>query len=374
MPTSTSGHDRPIGNPLEPVATFEHPFLGELLGDPETADLLSAEVELALMLRFEAELALAQAAHGLVPSDAARAIAALCASFRPDLASLRASTARDGVVVPELVRQLKAALGPPHASWIHLGTSSQDVIDTSLVLRLDRVTILLDGRLATIVTTLDGLARAWGDRRLMGRTRMRRALPIAWAHKLASWREPLLRDRRRLAELRPRLLRLQLGGATGDRAELGPEAHRIADRLADALRIGRAERAWNAERDAIAELAGWLALVAGSLGKLGQDVALLAQDEVAELVIEGGGGSSAMPHKVNPVAAETLVALARHAATLAPALQHGLVHENERSGAAWTLEWLSLPQLLLTVGAATRTALRLLGQLGLPEARVGERG
>lgn len=356
------------------MAPFEHPFLGELLGDPETAALLSAETELALMLRFEAELAAAQAAHGLVPSEAAAAIAELCTSFSPDLASLRASTARDGVVVPELVRQLREALGVPHARWIHLGCTSQDVIDTCLALRLDRTIKLLDERLATLVAKLDELARSRGDRRLMGRTRMRRAKPILWSHKLASWREPLVRHRRRLAELRPRLLRLQLGGATGDRAELGPQAQAIADRLADALGLGRADRAWHAERDGIAELAGWLAAVAGSLGKLGQDVALLAQDEVGELVVLRGGGSSAMPHKVNPVAAETLVALARHAATLAPALQHALVHENERSGAAWTLEWLALPPLLMTTGAATRTALRLIGELGLSEARLGEAG
>ncbi len=356
------------------MAPFEHPFLGELLGDPEMAALLSAETELVLMLRFEAELAAAQAAHGLVPSEAAAAIAELCTSFSPDLASLRASTARDGVVVPELVRQLRVALGAPHARWLHLGCTSQDVVDTSLVLRLDRAVTLLDGRLTSLLAGLDELASAWGDRRLMGRTRMRRALPITWGHKVAGWREPLVRHRRRLADLRPRLLRLQLGGATGDRAELGPQAQAIADRLADALGIGRADRAWHTERDGIAELAGLLAVIAGTLGKLGQDVALLAQDEVAELLIAGGGGSSAMPHKVNPVAAETLVALARHAATLAPALQHALVHENERSGAAWTLEWLALPPLLLTAGAATRTALRLLGQLRLPGDRVGGRG
>ncbi|MCL6608091.1 MAG: hypothetical protein K6T74_08375 [Geminicoccaceae bacterium] len=143
---------------------------------------------------------------------------------------------------------------------------------------------------------------------------------------------------------------------------------RDADRLADALGLARSARAGHSERDALAELATWLALVAGSLGKLGADVAILAQDEVGELVIEGGGGSSAMPGKVNPIAAEILVALARYATTLASGVQHALVHENERSGRAWTLEWLLVPQLCVATGASTRLAARLLASLRLPSA------
>lgn len=349
------------------LSSIDHPVLGELLGDPELAPLLAGEAEIQAMVRIEAELARAQAAEGLIPADAAVAIQAVCGSFRADLGALRAATARDGVPVPELVGQLRAALGEPFARWLHVGATSQDLVDTSLLLRLRSATALLDARLDAIARALDALAGRWGERSLMGRTRWRRARPILWADKLASWREPLLRHRQRLVELAPRLFRVQLGGAVGDRAELGPQGRAVADRLADALGLGRAERATHAERDGIAELACWLALVAGSLGKLGQDVAILAQDEVAEVHLEGAGRSSAMPHKSNPVAAEVLVALARFAALQASAAHQALVHEGERSGAAWTLEWLALPPLVMTAGASTRQALRLLVQLRLPE-------
>ena len=350
------------------ICPFEHPALAGLFGDPELAELLSFEAELSAMLRFEAALARAEADLGLIPAASAAAIEALCSTFRPDLAALRAGTARDGVLVPELVRQLRAALGARHADHVHRGATSQDLVDTALLLRMQRATAVIDARLEKLVERLTDLGRLWGPRHLMGRTRMRRARPITWAHKLDSWRAPLHRHRERLAELAPRVFRLQLGGAVGDRADLGPAAAEIADRVADALGLARAERATHAERDGIVELTSWLALVAGSLGKIGQDVAILAQDEVAQLHVEGGGTSSAMPHKVNPVGAEVLVASARFAGALAGAMHQASVHENERSGAAWTLEWLALPPLVLSTGAATLRALDLLERLRLPEA------
>jgi 3-carboxy-cis,cis-muconate cycloisomerase len=350
------------------VCAADHPILGALLGDPELARFFALEAELEAMLCFERALAEAEAAVGVIPCEASQAIASTCERFRPDLDALREGALRDGVVVPELVRQLRGAIGGPYARYLHFGATSQDVIDTGLLVRLQRVLAILDQRLDDLIGSLLRLEAAWSRYRLWGRTRMRRARPIGWPHKLASWRAPLERHRTRLEELRPRLLRLPWGGAVGDRAELGDRADPVADRLADALGLGRSARAGHSERDALAELATWLALVAGSLGKLGADVTILAQDEVGELVIEGGGGSSAMPGKVNPIAAEILVALARYATTLASGVQHALVHENERSGRAWTLEWLLVPQLCVATGASTRLAARLLASLRLPPA------
>jgi 3-carboxy-cis,cis-muconate cycloisomerase len=127
------------------------------------------------------------------------------------------------------------------------------------------------------------------------------------------------------------------------------------------------ERAWHTQRDTLVELADWLSLVSGSLGKIGADVGLMAQNRVGEISLEGGGGSSAMPHKHNPIGAEVLVALAHYNATLTGGMHEALVHEQERSGAAWTLEWLVLPQMVMTTGASLRTAIALLGQV----ARIG---
>lgn len=198
---------------------------------------------------------------------------------------------------------------------------------------------------------------------MMGRTRMQDAVPIMVADRLATWRGPLLRHLDRLRELMPRLMQLQFGGAAGTLDKLGDKASAVASRMGETLGLNVPARSWHSQRDGIVELADWLSLVSGSLGKIGVDIGLMAQNSVGEISLDGGGGSSAMPHKQNPVGAEVLVALARYNATLTGGMHHALVHEQERSGAAWTLEWLILPQMVMTAGASLRTASVLLEQV-----------
>jgi 3-carboxy-cis,cis-muconate cycloisomerase len=178
-----------------------------------------------------------------------------------------------------------------------------------------------------------------------------------------------VRHRERLASLREHIAILHLGGAAGTLDKLGQKADAVARRMAGELGLKPVDRSRHNERDGIADLASWLSLVTGSLGKMGQDVALMAQSEVAEVKLASGGGSSAMPHKSNPVGAEALVALARFNATLVSGMHHALVHENERSGAAWTLEWLILPQMAVATGAALRIAGDLAGSISFQERR-----
>jgi 3-carboxy-cis,cis-muconate cycloisomerase len=340
------------------VSAFDHPLLGALLGDEEVAAYFSLEADLAAMLAFEAALAEAQAALGLVPVEAARRIAEVCAGFSPDRAGLAAGVARDGVVAPALVAQLRAAVGEPHGKRLHKGATSQDVIDTSLTMRLKPICDILDRRLATLIETLRELEGREGGVPLMGRTRMQRALPILARDSLRAWREPLERHRVRLAELRPRLLVVQFGGPVGTREGLDGKGDALAAELARRLGLGDAP-CWHVERDRIGEFASWLSLVGGSLGKIGQDAALMSQNEVGEVRLAGGGGSSAMPHKSNPVLAEVLVSLARFGAGLAGTLHQGLVAEYQRSGAAWTLEWLTLPPMVVATATGLRHATTL---------------
>lgn len=332
------------------------PLLQALMGDTKTAALFTREAELAAMLRVEAALAAAQAEARLIPAAAAEAVAAACTDFRPDWDDLTTGLLQDGVMVPALVRALRATVAPEWAACLHRGATSQDIVDSALLLRLRPALGLLETRLAVLLQGLDDLDRSQGGRALMAHTRMQAALPFAVADKLAAWTHPLRRHRERLQELRPRLLVVQLGGPVGTRAELGPQAEAVVAGVARRLGL-EAGVPWHSARDGIGELAAWLSLVAGSLGKIGQDVALLAQSEVAAVRVAGGGGSSAMPHKSNPVAAELLVAAARYNAGSLGTLHQALVHENERSGAAWTLEWMVLPQMLTSVaGALTRAA------------------
>jgi 3-carboxy-cis,cis-muconate cycloisomerase len=340
------------------VSALDSPILSALLGDAEVAAQFSVEADLRAMLAFESALARAEASAGLVPEAAAARIAAVCDTFAPDVAGLAQGAARDGVVAPALVRQLRAAVGAPHDAHVHRGATSQDMIDTSLVMRLKPVLALFEARLAGLVESLGALEARQGAIPLMGHTRMQRALPIAAADKLRVWRAPLERHLARLGEVRPRLLVVQFGGAVGLRDGLDGKGAAVAAELARLLGLG-AGPCWHAERDGLAELASWASLVSGALGKIGADVALMTQNEVGEARLADGGGSSAMPHKSNPVRAEILVTLARFNAALLGAQHQALVHENERSGAAWTLEWLVLPQMLAATAAALRHAAAL---------------
>ncbi len=318
------------------------------------------------MLGFEAALARAEAIHGLISHEAARHIDTSCATFEPDVFRLRTATARDGVVVAELVKQLREAVGSPYSDCVHLGATSQDLIDTSLMVRLRAVGFLFASRLARISQEFDSLDARFGKAVLMGRTRMQAAIAITVSDRLRAWRTPLEAYRDRLTQQR---FVLQFGGAAGTLERLQDKAPAIRAALAQELGLSD-EPQWQSQRGLIADLANLFSLISGSLGKFGQDIALLAQAG-DEIELAGGGGSSAMAHKHNPVAAETLVALARFNATQLSGIHQSLVHEQERSGAAWTLEWLILPQMAMATAASLRLALELassIRRIGAPKS------
>ncbi|QDZ09492.1 3-carboxy-cis,cis-muconate cycloisomerase [Devosia ginsengisoli] len=341
-----------------------NPLLSALAGDAEIEALLSDDAQLTSMLAVEAALAEASADCGWIDEDAADAIRSAIATFVPDRPGLAAGMAQDGVVVPALVRQLRADVAEPYRAALHKGATSQDVIDTALMLQLAKAFDIYETRLTALLDRLEALAVAAGSRPLMAHTRMQVALPTTWNAKIGSWNEPLQRYLRALAGMRRTLLVVQLGGPVGDRGSFGAHGDAIAAGMARRLDLGIAGP-WQATRDPIVALGNLLALISGSLGKLGADIALLAQNEVGTVRLEGAGGSSAMAHKANPVNAEVLVALARHNAGLSGILGQSIVHEYERSGAAWTLEWLTLPPMLVTTGASLRLADKLLGQLNI---------
>ena len=342
---------------------FNAPLLGGLLGDVEAVACFSVKADLDCMVRFEVALAQAGASHGVIPAEAAQAIIKTLEGFEPDVRAIGMATARDGVVVPELVRQMRSAIGEPHSAHLHFGATSQDLIDTSLIMRIKGLCDLLESRLVQAESELERLEAAFGNNALMARTRMQAAIPVTVADRIAAWQQPLSGHRARLAELRPRLLCLQFGGAAGTLDKLHDKAVPVAGELAKLLGLNAPVRNWQTDRSAIAEFANWLSLVTGALGKIGQDMALMAQNGIDEIALSATGTSSAMPHKQNPVLAETLVTLARFNATQLAGMHHALVHEQERSGAAWTLEWMLLPQMCVAAGAATRNAIALLGAI-----------
>ena len=281
-------HALPIGKerPMT-VSPFDHPYLSGLLGDEAVAALFSVAAELEAMLAFEVALARAEAEAGVIPADAAGAIEAAAHRFSPDVASLRAATARDGVVVPDFVRQLRAAVGEPHGRHVHVGATSQDVVDSGLMLRLSRVLPVLEKRLGGLAGVLDGLAATFGDRELMGRTRMQAAIPITVADRVGAWRAPLERHRTRVTGLMEEGLAVQFGGAAGTLEKLGEKAPAVRAALARNLGLADAPQ-WHSQRDSILDLAALLSGITGSLGKIGQDIA------AAVRAVEGRGGVSVL--------------------------------------------------------------------------------
>ncbi|WP_424974684.1 3-carboxy-cis,cis-muconate cycloisomerase [Dinoroseobacter sp. S124A] len=336
-----------------------------LFADPEVAALFSAETMLAQFMAFECALTRAQGRWRAL-RNAERAVAHM-ETVRLAPEGVAARVRRDGVPVPAFVAALRAEMGAD-ADAVHQGATSQDVMDTSLALSLRGVSDLLDARLANLLAQLATLTRHHGATPLMGRTRMQAALPMTVADRLASWTAPLERTRARLPEIRAGVEHLQLGGPVGVRA---PEDDAVAADMAKALGLQPPGLVWHATRDGVVAYGNWLALVSGSLGKMGQDLALMAQQGLDEVRLSGGGASSAMPHKQNPIAAEILVTLSRFNATQISGLHHAMVHEQERSGAAWSLEWMILPQMCEATGAALLHARDLLDgieRLGTPTA------
>jgi 3-carboxy-cis,cis-muconate cycloisomerase len=351
--------------------TLPHPVLQALVGDEEVGAFFSNEAELAAMLRVEAALAEAEAKVGLIDGEAARRIAETCGIFQADWAKLAEGLARDGVIVPDFVKQLRAAVGEPHGKSVHLGATSQDIIDTALILRLKSVIEIFGHRLDALIHSLEDLKRRDGSVRIMAHTRMQQALPFTAADKIDTWIRPLERHREALQELAPRLLAVQLGGPIGTRGELKGHGDAVAGAMAGILGLGLAP-SWHSQRDRIGELGAFLSLLTGTLGKFGQDVALMAQNEVGEVRLATGGGSSAMPHKSNPVPAEVLVTLARFNAGMLGTLHQALVHESERSGAAWTLEWMVVPQMVISSAAALSRAQSLIAGMSILPSKAAE--
>jgi 3-carboxy-cis,cis-muconate cycloisomerase len=222
-----------------------------------------------------------------------------------------------------------------------------------------------------IIRRLRELAQRHRTTVMAGRTHGQQALPITFGLKVASWIAPMIRHAERLGEILPRLLVIQFGGAAGTLAALGDKGLAVSEALADELKLSMPLMSWHAQRDSLVEFAGWLSLVTGCLGKMAQDVILLAQTEVGEVAEsgeQGRGGSSTMPQKTNPITSELMLAAARTNASLLSALHHAQIQEHERATHGWQVEWLTLPQMMIITGGALKHALDLAQNLQADEA------
>lgn len=330
------------------------------------ADATSDQAYLRAMLDAEAALTRAQAALGLAPAQAALAVTEAADPANFGIRSLAARTRKSGNPVIPLVEDLTEVVGEEYGPYVHRGATSQDIMDTATMLVAARTLDLVLADLARAAGALTAPAAEHRDTPMPGRTLTQHAVPTTFGLKAAGWRSLVLDARDRVTAVRDSLP-VQLGGAAGTLAAF--TAYGAQDPLAlpaaYARELGLREPLlpWHTLRTPIADLAGCLAFTAGALGKIAADVLTLSRTEIREVTEGTGGGSSAMPHKANPVRATLLAAVARRAPQLAATLYGSLAAEDERPAGAWHAEWEPLRDLLRMVGGAARDLAELAGGL-----------
>ena len=346
-----------------------------LFGDAQIAAHLSSRATLQAMLDMEAALAESQAALGVIPAAAAGAIAGAARSHDFDFEALGRDAATEGNLAIPLVQQLRRAVGARDAAaaeWVHYGATSQDIIDTGLVLQLRAAVPLIATRLDAIATTAGRHANAHRTTIMAGRTWLQQATPVTFGLTAAGWADLIARVARLLRRALDDAMVVQLGGASGTLAALGPQGVRVMEEVARRLGLAAPARPWHTHRDRLVALGCAHGVVCGALGKIARDLALLSQTEVGEVSFSAGGGSSTMPHKRNPVGCAVALAAATRAPGLVATLLTAMPQELERGLGGWHAEWETFVELVALTGGAARVIDESLTTLEVNEQRMQE--
>jgi 3-carboxy-cis,cis-muconate cycloisomerase len=350
---------------------FDSVLYRDVFSTPAMRAVFSDDALLKAYVQAEVALAIAQGETGVIPREAAEAIARLAPAVVLDRGQLKSDTENVGYPIVGLVRQLSEGLGEA-GRYIHWGATTQDIMDTATVLQLREAVALIESQLGDVVGTLAGLARRHRDTPMAGRTHLQQALPITFGHKAAIWLSSLQRSAERLAQAKPRALQAQLGGAAGTLASLGDRGLDVRAAYARALGLAEPDITWHVARDGLVEMVQTLAVICGALGKIGYDVMILMATEIGEVFepfSSHRGASSTMPQKRNPISSEILLANAKASRDAASLMLDAMVQDLERATGPWHCEWLSLPQAcLLTAGSLAQAHFMLSGLIVEPKA------
>ena len=358
-------------------------LLGSLFRWEPVAKLFDDGATLQTMLDFEAALARAGAAAGVIPSSAATAIAVKCRAELLDLDNLAQSAALSGNLAIPLIAQLKELVATNSkdektqaaTDFVHFGATSQDVIDTGRILQLREALRLIDGELQQLTDTLAKLAVEHRTTVMVGRTWLQHAVPTTLGFKFAGWLDALGRHRGRLRQTQERCLVLQFGGAVGTLATLGTHGEQVANSLSEELNLLQSAIPWHSHRDRMAEIATTMGLLCETLGKIARDISLHGQTEIGELREpsgQGRGNSSTMPHKRNPVASAIILSAAFRVPGLVSTMLSAMVQEDERGVGGWHAEWETLPEIVCLTGAAAHQLAGVIPKLEIDVARMQE--
>ena len=359
------------------MSTSLSPLLAPMLSSAAMRAVCDDVASLQNMLDFEAALARAEAAAGVIPASAAGPIANACKAESFDLAALAEAATRSGNLAIPLVKALTANVAKADADGRALCALGRDQPGRDRYRHHARPCApAIDALLGDIDRAIAGFARLARQHRhtaVVARTWLQHALPMPFGLKLAEYAAALHRSRKRLQRLRSETLALQFGGAAGTLAALGDKGLAVAERLAQELKLPLPDAPWHTHRDRIAEAASVFAILAGTCGKIARDVSLMMQTDVGEAFEpsgEGRGGSSTMPHKRNPVAAATALAAATMAPNLAATIFAAQVQDHERSAGPWHAEWPTLPTLLLVTSGALAAIVDIAEGLEVDAARM----
>ena len=347
---------------------FRHIFSAEPM-----RQVFSDENRVQCYLDIEAALARVQARLGLIPQEAADEITAKCTLDIIDMAKLKSKTELIGYPVLPVVQQIVAACSNHLGEYCHWGATTQDITDTATIMQIRQALALVEDDLTAIAGHLADLARRYRDTPMAGRSNLQQAVPITFGYKVATWLSAIERHLQRLAELRPRVLVGEFGGAAGTLASLGSAGLAVQKGLMAELWLGQPDIAWHTARDRIAEVGCFLGLVTGTLGKVATDVKLLMQTEVGEVFepyAKDRGSSSTMPQKRNPISCNYIHACVAMVRQLVAALLDAMVEDHERSTGPWEIEWIAVPEIFLLTAGALQQARTLLEDLEVDAARM----
>ncbi len=344
----------------------------DAFGTPAMRAIFDDRALIARYVEVEIALARAQARCGVIPAQAAGEIAARARAESLDLDLLRQETEIVGYPILPLVHQLAKLCGEA-GRYLHWGATTQDIMDTAVVLQLREALGLIDAELADLRAILARLARRHRDTPMAGRTHLQQALPVTFGYKVAVWLAMFDRHAERLAQLRPRVLVGQFGGAAGTLASLGERGLEVQQAMMQELGLGVPAATWHVARDGLAEAVNFLGLLTGSLGKVAYDVMLLASTEIGELqepFVTGRGASSTMPQKRNPISSELILAASKAVRQHAGLMLDALVQDLERATGPWHAEWIAIPESFVLTAGALHQAKFMLGGLVVDEQRM----